>query len=151
MNKHQLLTEIQKILDNSRVAVLATIEPDGYPHMRWMVPAFVKEREGALYAVTSKEFSKKMDLEHNPQVEWMFQTKSLDRIVNLRGKINLVENPALESEVLETLEKDLRTFWKLEVSPHDMVVLETVIEKTVLYDTLKGDKIIIDFMSEEES
>lgn len=140
MDKHALMTEIQKILDNSRVAVLATIEKDGSPHMRWMVPAFVKERENCIYAVTGKNLPKTLDLINNPNVEWMFQTKTLDKVVNVRGKINVVENASLESEVLETLEKDLRTFWKLEVSPHDMVVLETVMEEAIFYETMNGKK-----------
>lgn len=149
MNQHQFLTEVQKILDDSRIAVLATIEPDGYPHMRWMVPAFVKERESAIYAITSKNLPKKMDLENNPKVEWMFQTKNMDRIVNIQGKINIVENPSLESEVMEALEKDLRTFWKLEISPHDMVVLETVMEKAIIYYPIKGEKLQIVLKKEE--
>lgn len=149
MNKHQLMTEIQHILENSRVAVLSTIEHDGYPHMRWMVPAFVKEREGVIFAITSKQLPKKIDLEKNPQVEWMFQTKALDKIVNVQGKMNVVENPSIQSEVLEALEKDLRAFWKLDVSPHDMVVLETIITRGFIYHPLKGEKITVDFEKEE--
>jgi pyridoxamine 5'-phosphate oxidase len=131
------------ILNEAHTAVLATTDENGRPRMRWMTPAMIRGRSGAVFAVTSPGFTKVHQLAEHPDVEWLFQTPILDTIVTVRGKINVVDNPSLLAEVLEALGPYMRSFWKLKGEERDLVVLETIIEEAVYYKPVKGLKEVV--------
>jgi len=143
MTKQEILDTLDMILNEAHTAVLATTDQDGKPHIRWMTPALLRGRSGAIYAVTSPRFGKIVQLEAHPEVEWMFQTPILDTIVTVRGRINLVDNPSILSEVLENLGPFMRSFWKLKGDERDLVVLETIIEEAIYYKPMKGVKEVV--------
>jgi general stress protein 26 len=138
MDVHELLTELSKILDNARVGVLATVDGDGRPHVRWMTPTIVDGREGLLYALTSPKFDKVKDLQGNPEVEWIIQTRPLDAIVTLRGSMSVINNPQLKSEILEAIGRNLQIFWRVNPDETELVVLETVIREAEYMQPLAG-------------
>ncbi len=143
MTKQEILNTLEMILNEAHTAVLATTDQEGRPHIRWMTPALLRGRSGAVYAVTSPRFGKVVQLEAHPEAEWMFQTPILDTIVTVRGRINIVDNPSILSEVLETLGPFMRSFWKLKGDERDLVVLETIIDGAIYYKPMKGVKEVV--------
>lgn len=140
MDLHEVLEKIELIIEDSKTAVLATTGADGKPHMRWMTPAVLKGKPGAIYAVTSPHFQKIAELEKDAGAEWLFQTRSVNKIMNVKGKINVIDNPSLKAEILEAVGKRLTMFWKVNNQDMDFVVLETVIEEATYFLPMTGQK-----------
>jgi len=138
MTQHEIMRELAEIIEETKTGVLATVDRDGRPHLRWMTPAVLKDRQTALFAVTCPRFSKTTHLAANPKVEWMVQSKQLNKIIHVRGIVNLLDNPFLKSEVLEELGQRLTTFWQVNCEASEFVVVETVIQEVELYEPLKN-------------
>ena len=143
MTKQELLARLTAILEEAKTGLLATVDAEGRPRMRWMTPALLPGRAGALFALTSPGFAKTAQISGQPCVEWMFQSPSLTEIVTLRGRINLLDNPSIRSEVLEVVGPRLRAFWKLNEDERDLLVLETVLEEASHYLPLTGEKVSV--------
>lgn len=140
MNAKEALSVLERVLESSKIAVMGTVAADGAPRLRWMTPAMVRGREGFLYAVTSPEFDKSDELQKNPKVDWMLQTKSLDRIVNVRGTISVIDNPTVAADVLEAIGRNLATFWRVNPDESKLVILETAIEEICTFHPINGDR-----------
>jgi len=67
MTKTEIVGVLDEVIDAAQVAVLATVDPEGRPAMRWMTPATVRGRPGYLYAVTSPQFRKVRHLQSCPR------------------------------------------------------------------------------------
>lgn len=145
MNQDKFLLELEKMIDKVKTGLLATVDTDGRPRLRWMSPAILRERRGALYAITSNNFSKLEQLKKNPQVEWMIQSRGLDRIMYVDGRMNVVENSSMINEVLEVVNPQLRVFWNVNNDQSSLVVLETVMEAGALFLPMKGHREEIKF------
>ncbi|MCP4402905.1 MAG: pyridoxamine 5'-phosphate oxidase family protein, partial [bacterium] len=78
-------------------------------------------------------------------VQWMIQTRALDRVINLKGKINVLENPSIRSEVMEHLGRQLTVFWRVNTEDTNFIVLETIIEEATYFRPMKGLKETITF------
>lgn len=128
MELNTLLDVMERVLDGSHAAVLATVDADGRPHSRWMVPAVLRGQPGSLYAVTSPRFGKIEHIAAQPRVSWLIQSESFDEIVEVCGKAQVIDNPALKVDVLEALGGRISTFWHVNPDESDLVVLETAIE-----------------------
>ncbi|HEX3019318.1 MAG TPA: pyridoxamine 5'-phosphate oxidase family protein [Chitinispirillaceae bacterium] len=148
MNKHEIMGLIDTIIEDNRTAVLATVDQNGSPHIRWITPGCIQERAGTIFMISSRNFSKIGQIQNNPNAELMFQSRALDRIVNVKGKINLLNNPSIRAETLECIGRHLHTFWNLNQPDTDLLVLEMVIEQAVLYLPQKGSRITVDFSME---
>ncbi len=129
MDINAMFDVLERLIDKSKVAVLANMDAQATPRLRWMTPALIRGRDGFLYALTAPDFAKTAQLKQHPEVEWMIQGPGLQEILRVRGKALLVDNPALKADVLEALGGRLGTFWKKNPDPSNMVVLETVIEE----------------------
>lgn len=140
MDSRSMLNTLERVLESSRIAVLATVDENGSPHMRWMTPGVVRGRDGFLYAVTSPDFPKTGEVDGNPQVEWMLQSKSLDEIVTLKGSMAIIDNPSVKAEVLEAIGGHLATFWKMNPDEANMVVLETSISSIRYMKPVTGER-----------
>jgi pyridoxamine 5'-phosphate oxidase len=145
MTKRDIMVEIGKILDDAKTALLATVDGEGRPHMRWLTPTTIRGRSGALYNVTAPNTQKLEQLRANPYVQWMIQTRALDKIVTLNGKINIVENPSIRTEVLEAVGDKLTVFWKIHQQEWEIAVLETIIERATYYLPMKNLKETVEF------
>ncbi len=145
MDKREIIAQIERIIDDVKTGLLATVSKDGKPAMRWLTPALLRGRTGAIYNITAPNSDKTTHLRLNPNVQWIFQTKALDRIVTVDGKVNIVENPSIRSEVLEMVGSRLRAFWKITQDERDLLVLETIIEKATYYVPMKGTKETVQF------
>jgi general stress protein 26 len=145
MDSRQVMNRVEEIIETHKTGLLATVDDEGKPHIRWLTPAVLRDRPGAIYAITAGKFAKVAQVKSHPQVEWMFQTPSLDEVVSIRGAINVVENPSLRAEVLEVIGPRLRTFWKLAHDDRDIAVLETVVEHATRFLPMEGRKEIVHF------
>lgn len=138
MNEVEFTSILDTIIEDAKTAVLATVDKEGRPHVRWMTPTLLPDRPGAIYAVTSPDFQKAAHLEVNPQVSWMFQTRLLSRIAHVSGPINVIDNSAMKTEVLEHIGRRLNVFWRVNKDPSKLVVLETVIETAEYSEPMKN-------------
>ncbi|MBD3392922.1 MAG: pyridoxamine 5'-phosphate oxidase family protein [Chitinivibrionales bacterium] len=145
MNSQEIMAQIQGVIDDAKTAVLATSDAQGRPHVRWVTPAILKGHPASVFMVTSPAFAKAHDVKDNPKVEWMFQTRALDKVINARGTVALLDSPSVQSEVLEAVGPRLRTFWHIANDQHAMVVLETVIEEATFFVPAKGTKETVSF------
>lgn len=145
MDSREVMNRIGAIIEAHGTGVLATVDADGSPHLRWLTPALLRDRPGAIYSITAPRFAKVVQVRSHPKVEWMFQTPTLDEVVSIRGSINVVENPSLRAEVLEVLGPRLGTFWKLAHDARDLVVLETIVEEATRFLPMDGRKDVVQF------
>ncbi|SHE83743.1 pyridoxamine 5'-phosphate oxidase [Marinitoga hydrogenitolerans DSM 16785] len=147
MDKKDVMKKLGKFLAETKTGVLGWINKDGYPELRWMSPCLMPYNTDCTYAITLEDFPKVNDLKNNGKVQWLIQNKSLTEVINIYGKINIIEDALFKSEVLENLSSNLVAIWKLE-DDAEFVVLETIIEEIVYYDTMKGIKERINFREE---
>lgn len=149
MDIHEIMNKISEILEDSKSGILATVDTSGRPHMRWMTPALVHWRPGTIFAVTSPQFAKAVQLATHPEAEWMLQKRTLEEIVNIKCRINLIDNPSIKSEVLEAVGKQLTAFWRVNTGT-ELIVLETVLEEATYYSSMKGTREVVHFIQQEE-
>ncbi len=139
MEFKEILSVLHSLLEDSKVGVLTSIDEKGYPQSRWMTPALLPRFPGRLFAVTGSAFGKVGHIRANPKVEWAFQSRTLDRVVSLKGNAFVVDEPELKVEVLEAIGPNLQVFWRINPKARDLVVLETEIEQAVLFLPLKQE------------
>lgn len=148
MNRHEIMGIIRSLIDQTHTAVMSTVDEHCIPHLRWITPGCTEEKTGSIFLISDSHFSKIFQIKNNPKVEMMFQTASLDKIVNVTGTVEIIDNPLIRSEVLECVGKHLHAFWNITIPERDLVALELVIEKVVMYNPQKGTKTTVDFSSE---
>lgn len=140
MDSKQMMSIFDRMLEEAKVAILANVDENGDPHMRWMSPTLVRGQEGLLYAVTSPSFQKTSQLEKNRHVQWMIQNEDLSEIISIRGSIQILDNPNLRSVVLEAIGGKLGTFWNINTDDSEVVILETLIREIEYFAPKKGVK-----------
>ncbi|NLE00908.1 MAG: pyridoxamine 5'-phosphate oxidase family protein, partial [Fibrobacter sp.] len=145
----QLMNIITAILADNRTAVLATVDSQGKPHIRWVTPGCIVERPGTIFMVSASRFSKVEQIRNNPHGELMVQTRALDKIVTISGTINLLSNPSIRLETLECIGPHLSSFWISNQPESELVVLEFIIESATLYIPQKGSREEITFATED--
>jgi pyridoxamine 5'-phosphate oxidase len=148
MNSREMMRKIETVLEDAKAGILATTDALGHPHARWMTPVLLDQWPETLFAVTAPDFPKIMQLDANNQVEWMLQTRALDQIINIRGGINVLDNPSLKAQVMEVIGKKLTVFWKVNKDKTDFVILETVIDEACWSAPVKGLKEVVTFRQE---
>lgn len=139
MDFKAILSDLQSLLEDSKVGLLSVIDEGGYPHARWMTPAFLPRLPGRVFAVTCPKFDKVRYIEANPRVEWCFQSRTLDRIITLRGRAFIVDEPELKGEVLKAIGPNLQVFWRINPKAGELLVLETEIEQATLFLPLRQE------------
>lgn len=145
MNRREMMQKIEAVLEDAKAGVLTTVDAESKPHARWMTPVVLSSWPETIFAVTSPEFPKILQLDANNQVEWLLQTRSLDQIINVRGGINVVDNPSLKAQVMEAIGRKLTVFWKVNKDRTDFVILETVIDEACWAAPVKGQKEVVSF------
>jgi len=149
MNANEVMNIIGEMIEETKVGMLATVDGEGKPHLTWMTPAILKGRPDTIFCVTSAKSEKVANIQAKPDVEWMLQSRALDRIVTLKGKINILDNPAIKAEVLENIGKKLTVFWKINEKDPEFVVLETCIQEGEYQLPVKGKSEVVRFERED--
>ncbi len=145
MTPKEIMNKLEIILDDAKAGILSTVDLQGTPRMRWMTPAILKDRPGFLYTVSSPDSGKITEILTNPKCEWIIQSPGLTEIVNLKGSITAIDNPALKNEVFELLGSRLTAFWKANPDKDEFIVLETAIEQAAYFKPMKGQRQVISF------
>ena len=145
MNKNQAIDYIEKILEDNKTAILATIGEEELPQIRWMVASIIRHRKGSIFCISDPRSNKCLQIQNNPKVQWLIQSRALDKIVNINGTANIIDNPALRSEVVESIGNRMNTFWTLHKDLNDFIVIETSIESVNIYLPMKGQKELVNF------
>ena len=141
MDQRAMQDVLDRLIENSKIAVMTTVDNEGKPHSRWMTPALIRGSEHVIFSVTSPTHAKCSHIQGNPNVEWMFQTKQVGEVLNVAGKANVIDNPAVKADVIEAIGGHLQAFWKTNPDFGDLVVCETVIESYHYYKPLTGESV----------
>ena len=149
MTIQEMMTKIRQLLEDSKAGVLATVAEDGYPHMRWMTPVVLDEWPDALFAVTSPSSVKAAQLDKDTKVEWLLQGRTLQEVVTVKGRVNLIDNPSVKATLMEKVGQRLAVFWKINPNT-DSVVLETVIEEASLFIPMRNERHTVTFAMGEK-
>lgn len=149
MTIQEFLSKLTSILDETRVGLMGSVDEKESPHLTWMTPALLKGRPGVIFAVSSPYSYKVMNIKSRPQVEWVFQNRSMDYVLRVKGKANIIDNPALKTEVMETIGSGLNVFWKINNDDTDMVVIETIVEEAFILYPNKGISERVSLLQEE--
>ena len=145
MSPQELLNRLESILDEAKTGVLATKDSSGVIHMRWMTPAVLNHRQGAIFTFSAPGTPKIEQIMSTEQAEWMIQRPDLREIVNIQGPIRVIDNPALKSELMEILGPRLTAFWKANIGSDQFVVLETVIQTATYFKPMEGLREAMEF------
>lgn len=148
MNSRDMMQKIEAVLEDARAGVLTTVDAEGRPHARWMTPVVLAQWPETIFAVTAPDFPKILQLDANNKVEWLLQTRSLDQVINVRGGINVVDNPSLKAQIMEAIGRRLTVFWKVNKAKTDFIILETVIDEACWSAPVKGLKEVVSFRDE---
>jgi pyridoxamine 5'-phosphate oxidase len=148
MNQRELMNKLDAIIEDAKSAVLATSDSKGTPFLRWMTPIVLRWRPATLFCFTRPDTKKIEHIEAHPQVEWLIQNRALTEIVNVRGTVTVLDNPALKNEILEKLGSRLTMFWKVDLEKTEFVVLETIIQEATYYQPMKGVRETVEFKTE---
>jgi len=141
MKERMPLEALRSLVGDVHIGLLISQGSDSYPDSRWMTVTLLEREHSCLYSVSIAGTRKIKDIEANNRVAWSFQTPSLDRIVSVRGRACVLDNPRLKAEVLENLGSRLENFWQINPDPGKLVVIETYIEKATLY--LPGENYVV--------
>ncbi|MBW8017234.1 MAG: pyridoxamine 5'-phosphate oxidase family protein [Planctomycetes bacterium] len=151
MDQHEIINKIDSILEDAKAAVLATSDPQGKVHLRWMTPAVLKYQPDAIYCFTAAGSEKLKHISANNKVEWMVQTRDLREIVNIQGTVNVIDTPATKNELLEILSPRLSAFWKANANPEEFVILETKIRLVTYFEPMTAKQETVTFSEALES
>jgi pyridoxamine 5'-phosphate oxidase len=146
MTSQELMNKVDSILEESRAGILATVDEDGHPRMRWLTPIVLRNRPGVVYSFTMAKSLKTKHINKFSDVEWIFQTRTLTEVVNLSGKAKIVTDPALKSELLEIIGNKLNVFFKANPNKDDFVVLMTVIDSGTYFKPMKARRETVKFI-----
>ena len=145
MDKAAVMHKLALLIEDSKTGILATTDHSGLPHLRWLTPAILKDRPYNIFCVTCCDSQKVADLSDNPDVQWMIQNRPLTEIITIKGKVNIVDNPAMKSEVIEAIGHRLEIFWKANCDKRQFIVLETIIEEAVYFKPMQGLRETVSF------
>ena len=150
MSTRQLTELVDTIIDDAKAAVLATVDEEGLPRLRWITPGTMADRPGYIYMVTARDFAKVAQARKNPAASMLLQTRQLDKVLNLQGSLAVLENPVVRSATLERVSSRLNAFWKTGPGDRELVVVEFGITMAILYIPQDGTREVITIDGEEE-
>lgn len=145
MDQTEFMSRIDRLLEQTKTAVMTTIDADGQPRARWMTPGILHSRPYSLFCITTPESYKTLDIKNPSPVSWMVQNKSLTEIANCQGDLYLVDDPSLKQEVLELVAKHLVVYWKMNEAPNDFMVLETVLRSGSVFEPMENRREMVTF------
>ena len=145
MTRNELLCRLGDTIDSAKTALFATVDEKGAPRTRWVTPVLLRDRPGFVYFMTSPSFAKVKHIQANPAVQWTVQTPDLTAIISLYGTAATVEDPSLRAAVLEAVSPRLNVFWRAGAQLHDLVALETRIDRAVFWEPMRGIHTAVDF------
>jgi len=118
----------KKLADGTRPGVLATVDEEGRPHLRWMATLSLYDFP-RLYTITSPTSRKIAHIQKNPHVSWMFSNEETTVVVNIEGRARIETDPAEMNRVWRMLEDKSKAFFlSIANDGPGFAVIETEIE-----------------------
>ncbi|OHB57609.1 MAG: hypothetical protein A2Y07_07065 [Planctomycetes bacterium GWF2_50_10] len=145
MNQQELLTELGKIIDEAKTAVLITCSENCFPRGRWMTPAMLSEYPDRIFCFSMHGNTELAHIANNANVSWLFQNRSLKKVITVTGLARVIDNPALKTELMETLAEHLAIFWKANIEQMSFVVIETMITNAEYFLPDSGHRTTVEF------
>lgn len=133
-----MMNLLDTILDSNPVGLLATLNNEKWPSMRWMTVGLVRGQEGRVYSLAAMNSEKVSHVNQNNKVSWMFNDKSKNKVIHAYGEAHVLTSPDMISTVIEALGQNLTQFWKVHPDPSELAVIETKIHMIDLFDTTSG-------------
>jgi len=96
---------LKEMLAGEYPGLLATIDENGVPQMRWMSTVSFEYLPN-LFALTSPHSPKVAQIARNPMVSWMFFNVDLSLIVNLQGSAEILRDDVTIRSVWRTLSEE---------------------------------------------
>ena len=140
MSTKRLLSLIDSLIDDAKAAVLATVDANGAPRLRWITPGSITDRPGHLYMITGHDFEKVTQAKARPSASMLLQSRQLDRVLHLQGELAVLENPVIRNAILERVSSRLNAFWKTGSKDRELIVLEFRITEAVYYLPMSGSR-----------
>ena len=91
MTSEEIITAAKELIAADRPFVLATVDQDGGPQVRWM-GAFMLQDPLVCYMAAGGQSRKIEQLKANPRAQLMFQDESFGRVATLSGTAEIVED-----------------------------------------------------------
>ena len=93
------------LINQQIVGVLATVDPQGVPHSRWMLGALPEVGLSPLLSLSARGARKLDHLDTNPNVCWLFSDDKDDEVVTLVGTMIRLETPNMAEPAWQGLSK----------------------------------------------
>lgn len=140
MSTNRLMSLIDSLIEDAKAAVLATVDTNGVPHLRWITPGRIADRPGYLYMITAHDLNKVAQAKAHPEASILLQSRQLDQVLHLQGVLAVLENPVIRNATLERVSSMLHAFWKTGSPDRELIVLEFRITEALFYLPMSGVK-----------
>jgi pyridoxamine 5'-phosphate oxidase len=140
MDYAELFRRLERLLEQSRVGVLTTVDEQGFPRSRWMTPVVLRGRPGYLYALTAPDSPKAAQIREHPRIGWFFQSKTLDEICSAHRDARIIEDAQAKAEVQEAIGPNLQIFWRVNPDSRNFAVIETEILEVSSFFPMRGER-----------
>jgi general stress protein 26 len=98
MSKHEVIGAAQDLIRAGGSFVLATVDQDGIPQVRWMGAALLEEPL-TVYMVAGAESRKMGQMKAHPKSQLMFQSADYARVATLSGTCEIVGDAKTKQRV----------------------------------------------------
>jgi general stress protein 26 len=100
MDKHEVIGAAQELIRAGGSLVLATVDQDGVPQVRWMGAALLEEPL-TVYLVAGAQSRKMGQIKAHPKSQLMFQSADYARVATLSGTCEVVGDRKTKQRVWE--------------------------------------------------
>ena len=103
MNKDEIVERARSIIaEEQKAFTMATVSPDGKPHVRWMGAAIVTEPM-TLHLLSGRDSRKVEDIAANPDVELLFSRDDFSEVLAVAGPAELAEDDETKKKVFDAV------------------------------------------------
>ena len=128
-DKEEFFAAVEAASQKAVWAAVATSSPDG-PRVRMVHPTWEGD---VLWFATSKASQKAAQLAADPAVDIQYQVSSPDFVhIMVRGRAELLDDPASRRHAWEVLDYDLGEFWPAGVDDPDYVAVKITPQRVEL-------------------
>jgi general stress protein 26 len=102
MDKSAVIGAAEELVSAGRSFVLATVDQDGAPQVRWMGAVFT-EKPFTMYLAAGAESRKMAQISGNPKSQLMFHAEDFSKVATLSGTSEIVDDDAVKQQVFAGL------------------------------------------------
>lgn len=104
MTHEQAIQRVEEIISSGQAFVMATVDADGRPHMRWMGAVARDPHDRRVgYLISSSQANKMRHLAANPATQLLFTTPKYETIVILDGESEAVTDQVTRKMVWDAI------------------------------------------------